>query len=329
VPVDFYNPPEAIIATGDKEGVELGGVKTLVSIDQNHNFFTEGNIFTEMSWATFYEEEDLSDQIDMFMTQKYESVREDPEALVKIIVSTIYEIINNKKIFYGIMDFEADAFMNENSVIGLKIDYKFINSLMESHKKIRDSEDKFPRIVKDEKGLKKIQLDFDGAQKKNLMLQGSKLEDYAEKLRMAKGFATGIVCTSEGAANLYIISDNIVFEKDQYRDHEIDEQQLKFMEWAIKDRGVLFPISWFRIDIGIRSLETLELWDQIKDHPDLNKALDYYDRYVMGLIYKKFKPEQIGIDLEDEFYDMSPQERAKALKDMAEAIRFLTKKYKE
>ncbi|MGQ4874540.1 MAG: hypothetical protein ACP6IY_10770 [Promethearchaeia archaeon] len=327
---DFYNPPPAILASGTKEGVELGGSKLLVSIDSAHNFFSEGTIYTEMSWATFYEEEDLSDQIDMFMTKEFQSVRDDPDKLVKTISSTIYEIINHKKLFYGIMDFECDAFMNENSqkYINVKIDYKFINSLMETHKKLRD-ENLFPQIIKDEKRVKKIKINFDGEKKKNLVMYGSKLEDFAQKLHLAKGFATGIVCTSEGAANLYIITDNIVFSEDEYRDLYIDQNQIKFLDWAIKERGVLFPISWFRIDIGIRSLETLELWDDIKDNKELKKALNYYDRYILGLILKKYKPENVGIDLEDDFYRMTPEERRKALKDMAEAIRILTKKYKE
>ena len=74
MPIEFYNPPLAILASGTKEGVELGGSKLILSIDSAHNLFSEGNIFTEMSWATFYEDEALADQIDRFMTQEYKSV---------------------------------------------------------------------------------------------------------------------------------------------------------------------------------------------------------------------------------------------------------------
>ena len=51
MPVEFYGPPEAILASGTKEGVELGGNKLILSIDKDHNFYNEGNIATEMSWA--------------------------------------------------------------------------------------------------------------------------------------------------------------------------------------------------------------------------------------------------------------------------------------
>ena len=149
---------------------------------------------------------------------------------------------------------------------------------------------------------------------------------------MAKGFAVGIVCTSRNAANMYIMSDNIVFSKDEIAEMYVDDENIKVIEYGIKKK-LLFPISWFRIDIGVRSLETLELWDQIKDNPDLNKALGHYERYINALVYKKFKAQaesqKIGTNSEDDFYNMSPKERKKALKDMEKAIEFLDKEYKE
>ncbi|MFW9772994.1 MAG: hypothetical protein ACFFFB_10810, partial [Candidatus Heimdallarchaeota archaeon] len=152
------------------------------------------------------------------------------------------------------------------------------------------------------------------------------------KLRLAKGFAVGLVCTSRNAANLYIISDNIVFNKEELSELYIDEENIKIIEYGIKKK-LLFPISWFRIDVGIRSLETLELWDAIKDNSELNKAMGHYERYINALVYKKFKPvaesQKIGIDLEEDFYTMSSKERKKALKDMEEAIKILTEHYKD
>ena len=121
-------------------------------------------------------------------------------------------------------------------------------------------------------------------------------------------------------------------EEDKVPELYTDEENLKVIEYGVRKRK-LFPISWFRIDIGIRSLETLELWDKIKNNDNLKKSLDYYDRYIVGLVYKKFKdaaqPEKIGKNLEDEFYQMSPRQKRKALRDMAEAIKILTEKYKE
>jgi hypothetical protein len=313
--------------------VEIGGAKSIISIDSEHNFYNEGNIYTEMSWAAFYEEEGLEDSIDTFTTTEYDSIREDPVALVDTIVKTIYQIINNRKIFYGIADFEVDAFLDANTTVipGLKLDYEIINKLLEAHKRSREK-DLFPKIISNTLDVKKIKVEFQGTKKSNVHIKGSKLEDLINKLRLAKGFAVGIVCTSRNAANLYIMSDNIVFSKDEIAEMYIDDENLKVISYGIKKK-LLFPISWFRIDIGVRSLETLELWDQIKDDPDLNKALGHYERYINALVYKKFKSmaesQKIGTDSEDDFYNMTPKERKKALKDMEKAIELLDKEYKE
>ena len=332
MPVEFYNPPKAILASGTKKGVELGGDKSILSIDARHNFYTEGTIFTELSWAEFYQEEGIDDQIDTFTTTEFISVRDDPLALVKTIVNSLNNIVNKKRLFYGIVDFEVDAFMNQNCVIpGLKLDLNIINKLLEAHKKSRD-ENLFPEIIIDKGGLKKINIEFQGTKKRNLHILRSKLEDISETLRTAKGFATGIVCTSRGAANLYIMSDNIVFKEEELSELYIDNENIMIIEMGI-DRELLFPISWFRIDIGIKSLETLALWDEIRENPILNKAFNEYDSYIANLIYKKYKlvasGERIGVDLDKDFYNMTPTERNKTLKDMAEAIKILTKKYNE
>jgi len=332
VPIEFYNPPLAILASGSKLGVELGGSKSIVSIDSFHNLYSEGIIFSELSWGAFYQEEGLEDQIDTFETKQFDSVREDPEALVNTIVESIYHIINNGKLFYGIVDLEVDAFLNQNTIIpGLKLDYEIINKLLKAHKKTRD-EELFPKILSDAKGSRKIKIEFQGSKKRNLHLLGTKLEDFANILRLAKGFATGIVCTSRGAANLYIMSDNIVFKDDVLPELYIDDENLQIIDLGI-ERELLFPISWFRIDLGIKSLETLELWDHIKDNSKLQKAFEYYDRYITGLVYKKFQvlasTEKIGREGEDDFNTLTPEERMQALRDMAEAIRKLTDEYKK
>ena len=330
MPIEFYNPPSAILASGTKEGVELGGTKLLVSIDEHHNLYSEGIIFSELSWGAFYQEEGLEDQIDTFETKEYDSVRDDPEALISTIVESIYNILNKKRLFYGVFDFEVDAFLNQNTIIpGLKLDYQIINKLLDAHKRTRDSE-RFPPILSDAKGSKKIQIEFQGSKRINLHLNGTKLEDYADILRLAKGFATGIVCTSRGAANLYIMSDNTIFQEDVIPELHIDEDNLTIIEMGI-ERQLLFPISWFRIDLGIKSLETLELWEMIKENSKLIKALEYYERYIMSLVHRKFQGmvEIIGTDVDDEFDKLTLVERRQALSDMAEAIRKLTDEYKK
>ena len=334
MPLDFYNPPLKIFSSSStKKGVEIGGAKSIISIDSGHNFYNEGNIYTEMSWAAFYDEEGLEDVIDTFSTTEYDSIREDPIALVDTIVKIIYQIINNQKIFYGIADFEVDAFLDANTTVikGLELDYDIINKLLKAHKRTREK-NLFPKIISDDQGITKIIIEFQGTKKNNVHIRGSKLEDLINQLRLAKGFAVGIVCTSRNAANMYIMSDNIVFSKDEIAEMYIDTDNIKVIEYGIKKK-LLFPISWFRIDIGIRSLETLELWDQIKEDPELNKALGHYERYINALVYKKFKSQaesqKIGTDSEEDWMIMTPKERKKALRDMEKAIEILNKEYKD
>ncbi|MFX1411314.1 MAG: hypothetical protein ACFFA6_13270, partial [Promethearchaeota archaeon] len=187
MPIEYYNPPSALLASGSRIGVEIGGSKSILSIDNKHNFYSEGNIFTELSWGEFYREEGLEDQIDTFTTKEFDSVREKPQALIETIVNSIYNIINNKKLFYGIADFEVDAFLNQNTIIpGLRLDYQIINKLLKAHKETRD-ENLFPPILSDAKGSKRIKVEFQGGKKKKLQLYGFELEDYADKLRLARG----------------------------------------------------------------------------------------------------------------------------------------------
>ena len=94
MPIEFYNPPSEILASGSKLGLEIGGSKIILSMDARHNLYSEGVIFSELSWGTFYQEEGLEDQIDTFETKEFDSIREDPEALAKKIVESIYNIIN-------------------------------------------------------------------------------------------------------------------------------------------------------------------------------------------------------------------------------------------
>ncbi|MBD3194078.1 MAG: hypothetical protein GF317_03420 [Candidatus Lokiarchaeota archaeon] len=329
----FYNPPSALTASGSKSGVELGGSKTIISIDKDHNFYNEGIIYTEMSWAEFYKDiEGLEDQIDTFTTKEFESIREDPDALVAEIVQVLRKIMKERKLFYGIGDFEVDAFMNQNTVIpGLKLDPELINTLMEAHKENRDRK-MFPTLMKTEEDINFINISIQGTEKDKVKIKGNAIEDIADRLRFAKGFATGIVVSSKNAANFFIMNDRIIFKEGEIPEFYIDEYGVAIIESGIQ-RNKLFPVSWFRLDLGVLSFQTLELWDDIKYNPDLKKVLGDYDNYITSLIVNKYitlaAPEKIDSDFENEFQSLNPTQKREALKDMAEAIRELTKKYHE
>jgi len=286
--IELFNPPPVILATGSKEGVDLGGSKFLLSIDEEHTLYNEGNIVTEMSWGAFYDSEGLEDQIDTFTTKEYNSIRDDPKALIQTIIECLEKIMAKRRLFYAVCDLEVDAFLNQNTVIpGLKLDPDLINKLMDTHKKQRDK-DLFPHLIKDEKGQNSIKISFQGENKKNLHFYGISFAELAKKLIVGKGFATGIVVTSDKSANFFMMNDSITFQDIIPREFYIDQDCITVIEAGIQ-REKLFPISWFRIDLGIFSLRTLELWDEIKDDKKLKKALNKYSKYILQISSNKKK----------------------------------------
>ncbi|MBN1803074.1 MAG: hypothetical protein JW891_16305 [Candidatus Lokiarchaeota archaeon] len=288
--LELFDPPVALLASGSKKGVDLGGSKSLLSIDQDLNLYNEGNIVTEMSWGTFYDIEGLEDQIDTFTTKEYNSLRDDPEALIKAIIRCLEKLMKENKLFYGIADLEVDAFMNQNTVIpGLKLDSKLINKLMDTHKKQRD-ENLFPTLIKGDQGQRSIKISFQGENKKNLHFYGLNYSELSSKLLAARGFATGIVATSDKAANFFLMNDNIRFKENKPRTFYIDQDCITVIEANIQ-REKLFPISWFRIDIGLFALRTLELWEEIKDDKKLTKILSKYVKYCLKIV-KDLKIEE-------------------------------------
>jgi hypothetical protein len=202
---------------------------------------------------------------------------------------------------------------------------------MEAHKEFRDTT-KFPKLMIEEENTKFINITIQGTNKERVKFKGKNLEDIADKLRFAKGFATGLIVSSQKSANFFIMNDRIVFQEDREPEFYIDEDCILIIESGI-ERKKLFPISWFRFDIGIRSLETLELWDDIKDDPNLKQVINEYNGYIETLIVKKYinlgTSENTEKDFEKEFFRLNPAQRRKALKDMLDAIRELTKKMDE
>ena len=87
--------------SGTKEGVELGGNKNILSIDNDHNFYNFGMIYSEMSWAEFYNEAGIEDQIHTFTVKDDSSIKEDPYTVVENmgIVSFNFQCRNRNNVF--------------------------------------------------------------------------------------------------------------------------------------------------------------------------------------------------------------------------------------
>ena len=159
----FYNPPAALLATGTKEGVEIGGALSVLAMDENHNLRNVKTIFSELSWGEFWKEEEIDDQIET-ITVKHEdnATLWDSDELVKRLLDAVRIIKENKWIFFGIGDFESNFFQDEMLIDGL--DYSYIERLMDTHKEARDAE-KFPTLLNrnlSRRGSDYIALKFNG-----------------------------------------------------------------------------------------------------------------------------------------------------------------------
>ncbi|MHA1339061.1 MAG: hypothetical protein ACTSRZ_03610 [Promethearchaeota archaeon] len=287
----FYNPPIALLAKGTKEGVDIGGSLNILAMDQDLNLHNVKTIFSELSWGEFWEDPEINDQI-KDITMKVEDIQAlfDPKELVKRLIEAFAIIQARGWIFLGIADFESNSFQDGMLIEGL--DYQFIERLMLEHKRIRD-QSKFPELI-DEQMMKVgnafIYAKFYGKAANYLHYPpGISLFSIFNKLKPISGNIAGIVCTSQGAANFYILSENIhtIRSESQYR---IDVESLE-IAFDLMKKNIIFPISWFKINLGLASLKILEQWDQIKDNEALKKVLLKYFKYVNSSL--KQQHEQI------------------------------------
>jgi hypothetical protein len=276
-PIRFFNPPLAITSKGSAEGVDIGGSISVIAMDKDRNFHTAENIFAELSWGSFSTNKEISDQIES-ITMKIEDTSSlfDDDELVKRLVNSLTLIQANEWILFGIGDFECNSFMD---VMNFDVDLKNVERLMEEQQRLRNQAN-FPTLF-DDTSIEKIYVEsqFFGKVYKYFHYNNDEnLYSIFNRLNRITGHATGIVCTSQGAANFYIINENIhpIKGTEKYRkDPETLEHAFTLME---SDR--IFPISWFRIDLGITALKTLEQWESIRETPILKKSIQDYMKYV-------------------------------------------------
>ncbi|TFG20528.1 MAG: hypothetical protein EU530_02905 [Promethearchaeota archaeon] len=279
--IRFYNPPPVLLAKGNKEGVDIGGALSIIAMDKHHYLHIVEHIFSELSWGKFWEDPAYSDQIQDF-TVKHEDNAGlfDPKTLIARLVNAFAKIRANGWIFYGIGDFESNSFMD---ALCMDLDYGYVQQLMEEHKRVRDQL-KFPMLLdQDFTEHSYINSKFNGNGYQYFHYSNTNPADtdlYAiiERMNPLIGYVTGIVCTAQDAANFYVISETMrpLRQKAEIRmnTNTLDEA----LDLIRKD--VIYPISWFRIDLNLGSLKTLEQWNEIKDNEDLKFALRAYFDYV-------------------------------------------------
>jgi len=281
----LYNPPAALLPKGDKFSVELAGARTILAITEEKDFINITSVFDELSLGEFWKDNPaIADQIEK-INVKYEDsdALYDPRVLAERIIFTLDSIRTRGLIFFGTASFEGNAF--ESTVFDeLELSIEDQDRLLNLYKKSR-LEGTFPNVKKGISGLNEyVEINWFGEASKFFTL--SEKKDWAEIAAMIypyEGSVTGIVAVAQGAANFIILTDTIFKETDGSQIH-IDRRNLNQM-FRLLNKGVLSaPISWFKIDLGVSGLESLDGWDEIKDLPELKKAIEDYQDYHRSLI---------------------------------------------
>ncbi len=279
--IRFFNPPSAITPKVSKEGVDIGGSLSIIAMDRDHNLHIVENILSELSWGEFSKEKGMRDQIESITPGSLPgdddaTTLTSPEELVKRIINALTIIEANNLILFGIGDFECNSFMA--SVID--IDSKYVERLMDEQKRLRNRV-AFP-VLMDNDDINKtyIEVKFTGNARSYFHFnQKFNLNSIFKRFQGISGYANGIICNnSNGIATFYILNENIhnIKEKKIYR---LDTKNLEGAFTQMK-LNKAFPISWFRIGLGLASIKALEQWPEIRKNSKLKKALVKYFKYA-------------------------------------------------
>ncbi|MCF2141977.1 MAG: hypothetical protein K9W44_18150 [Candidatus Lokiarchaeota archaeon] len=286
----LYNPPAALLPKGDKFSVELAGAKTILALTEEKDFINIASVFDELSLGEFWKDNPaIADQIEK-INIKYEDsdALYDPKILAERIISTIDRIRTRGLILFGTASFEGNAF--ESSVFDeLELSFEDQDRLLNLYKKSR-IKGAFPNVKKGISGLNEyVEINWFGDASKFFTLTDKKdLNEIAAMTYPYEGTVTGIVAVAQGAANFIILTDTIFKKTDSAQIH-IDKRNLNQM-FKLLNKGILSaPISWFKIDLGYKGLQSLEGWDEIKDLPEVKKAIASYRDYHRSLIIQKEK----------------------------------------
>lgn len=276
----FYNPPLVLLAGGNREGADIGGSRSIMAMDKNHNLHVVENIFLEISRATFWQELGLEDEIENFtLSHQDDGAVTNEQELITRIINAFKKIRNKGWIFCGIASFESNTFMDAYFV---NLNLEYIEMLKGAHKRIRNHRH-FPVLLKDVSEHSFIASMFHGYGRQYFHYDDdTDLYSIYELTMHTIGYVAGIVCTAQEAANFYGICGNI---RPQTQKLEV-LMDLTALNEAIRfiENNVIFPVSWFRMHIGRNSLETLDKWKDIKENKELRFALRGYLHYVNSIL---------------------------------------------
>ncbi len=311
----LFKPHKVLLATGDKTGTFIGMALNMLSIDKNLNLHTVSDLFSELSWGIYYNDPEINDQYDDFDIIKRDDEARDPAISVERICEGFENIIQSKQIFFGLASFEVNAFeapiFDDISLSEQKLDV-----LMEAHKQARQIG--FPTIQKGNH----IQCEFKGNLKKWMSFQDpKKFSRIAAEITQKDISLFGIAATSQAAATFFILRTL----DGEDRKGSVDERTFEVLMKGIRNKQIA-PVSWFKLDLGLKSIETLEHWDHIKENPDFQKIKRKYAQYLRD----NFKPnKEMGKLSNLNLEDLTEEDVAKYKDDLKGAMLRLNKMLKD
>jgi len=300
----IYYPPISLISKATREGMIIGGSTVILSTGTGWNLWMVPEIkFTQM-WGKFYEESDLSDQLEDFVALRDKEI-DSGEEYENLLQNAFVRIKSNNHIFLGLCDFEGNGFERNVFDPELMLDENEIQKLMGIHQERRESM-QFPELENEQW----IEIQYYGNPKIIKLLtnpNSNSILEIASGIRensvYSRGVITGIVCLDKMAAYFFILSNNLnSVENDEGNksQYEIDFGTLDRMYQMIEENG-LNPASWWRISLGFKSFESYFQWDEIKDGVVFPIIKENYEKYVTKLLETKMNEDRIRESLENRF----------------------------
>ncbi|MHA1672312.1 MAG: hypothetical protein ACTSYI_01665 [Promethearchaeota archaeon] len=297
----IYYPPPSLISKATKEGMIIGGSTVILSAGTGWNLFMVPEIKYTQMWGKFYEESDLSDQLEDFVALRDKEI-DSGEEYENLLQNAFVRIKGNNHIFLGLCDLEGNGFERNVFDPELMLDNQEIQKLMGIHQQKRENM-QFP-VLENEQW---IEIRYYGKPETIKLLtnphSNSTLEianDIRDNTIYAKGVIAGIVCLDQDGAYFFILSDNLQTINEEESQFQIDFETLNRMHNMIDEMG-LSPASWWRISFGFKSFESYFQWDEIKDGVVFPIIKDNYEKYVLKLLETKLNEDRIRDSLEKRF----------------------------
>lgn len=284
----FFNPPRILLDPGNIKEVLLGGEVLMIALDLDKNYYNIQRISGSYMRGIF--DENLPDQIkDFEFEESDDEANMDPEALANRIVEGLDKIIKQKLIFLGLASFEGNAF-NTEVYRTYDISMDDINRLIKKHRV--SLERGFPILQKGNF----INAIFIG-QKADLydFSKSPNVTDIIDKAKVLDAEPVGIVTSSQGAANFFLLASTVM-EKGKEKEY-IEKNNLETIRKTM-ELGQIVPISWFKLNTGPNCFKSLMNWEDLEEDQNLvekvNKKMTEYRKYLDLLEKTDISTEKFG-----------------------------------